>query len=86
MVSGVMVGILREQHSDHIILGDSSRVDLPDGLVLERFPSACSVTILYSLDAGHLVVKSITPSATSYLRHLPSYGATNHTREGYTKA
>jgi len=67
MVSGITVGILKEQHSDHIVLTDASRVSLPDGLVLERFPP--SVTILYSLDgAGEMVVKSITRSATSHLR------------------
>jgi hypothetical protein len=71
MVSGISVGILKEQHSDHLVLGDSSRVQLPNGLVLERFPSGSSVTILYSRDdAGEMVVKSITRTATSDLRHL----------------
>ena len=72
MVSGITVGILKEQHSDHIVLADASRVLLPDGLVLERFPSGSSVTILYSRDgAGEMVVKSISRIATSHLRHLP---------------
>lgn len=78
MVSGISVGILKEQHSEHIVLGDSSRVQLPNGLVLERFPSGSSVTILYSRDdAGEMVVQSITRSATSDLRHVPPSAATD---------
>jgi hypothetical protein len=34
MVSGIVVGILKEQHSDHIVLTDASRVSLPEGLVV----------------------------------------------------
>jgi hypothetical protein len=72
MVSGIVVGILKEQHSNHIVLTDASRISFPDGLVLEHLPSGSSVTILYSRDnAGEMVVKSITQSATSHLRHLP---------------
>jgi hypothetical protein len=85
MVSGISVGILKEQHSDHIVLGDSSRVQLPNGLVLERFPSGSSVTILYNRDdAGEMVVQSITRTATSDLRHVPPSAATDHRRWGYT--
>jgi hypothetical protein len=83
MISGISVGILKEQHSDHIVLGDSSRVQLPNGLVLERFASGSSVTILYSRDdAGEMVVQSITRSATSDLRHVPPSAAA-HRRWGY---
>jgi hypothetical protein len=72
MVSRIVVGILKEQHSDHLILGDSTRVQLPDGMVLERFGSGTSVTILYGPnDAGEMVVKSVTRTATANLRHLP---------------
>ena len=72
MVSGIVIGILKEQHSDHIVLADASRVPFPEGLVPEHLPSGSSVTILYSRDsAGEMVVKSITQSATSHLRHLP---------------
>ena len=85
MVSGIVVGILKEQHSDHIILSDSSRVRLPDGLVLERFPTGCSLTILYCVDGtSDRVVQSITHSATSNLRHVPRAPATDHRRWGYT--
>ena len=72
MVSGIVIGILKEQHSDHIVLADASRVPFPEGLVPEHLPSGSSVTILYSRDsAGEMVVKSITQSAMSHLRHLP---------------
>jgi len=87
MVSGIVIGILKEQHPDHIILSDSSRVRLPDGLVLERFPSGCSVTVLYSLGgAAEMIVQSITRSATSNLRHLPPSLASDHSRWGYTNS
>jgi hypothetical protein len=73
-------GILKEQHSDHIILTDASRVSLPHGMALEYFPVCSRVTILYGRnDAGEMLVKSITPSDTSHLRHLPPVA-----RCGYT--
>ncbi len=40
MASGIVIGILKEQHSDHLVLTDASRVSFPDGLVLERFALA----------------------------------------------
>lgn len=86
-MSGITVGILKAQHSDHIVLTDASRVSLPDGLVLERFPSGSSVTIRYSRDgAGEMVVKSITRSSMSDLRHLPPSLTTDRRRWGYTDA
>ena len=84
MASGIMVGILKEQHPDHIVLTDASRVSFPDGLVVERFPSGSSLTILYSRDGdAEMIVKSITRSSTSHLRHLPRL-ATDRSRWGYT--
>jgi hypothetical protein len=81
MVSRIVVGILKEQHSDHIILTDASRVSLPHGMVLEHFPVGASVTILYGRnDAGEMVVKSITPSDTSHLRHLPPVARWSYTK------
>jgi hypothetical protein len=85
MVSGILVGILKEQHADYVVLTDASRILLPDGLVLERLLPGSSITILYRRDnAGEIVVKSITQSATSHLRHLPPSLATDHRRWGYT--
>src|SRR6266481_6706260 len=52
MVSGIVIGILKEQHSDHIVLADASRVPFPEGLVPEHLPSGSSVTILYSRDGA----------------------------------
>ena len=87
MVSGIVVGILKEQHSDHIVLADASRVPFPDGLVPEHLPSGSSVTILYSRDgAGEMVVKSIARSPVSDLRHVPPSLASDHSRWGYTNS
>jgi hypothetical protein len=87
MVSGIVVGILKEQHPDHIILSDSSRVQIPHGLILEHFSSGSSVTILYTRDgAAEMVVKSISRSAAPHLRHLPPPRATDRRRWGYTNA
>ena len=87
MVSGIVIGILNEQHSDHIILSGSSRVRLPDGLVLEHFPAGCSVTVLYRLDGtSERVVQSVTRSTASNLRHLPPSLASDHSRWGYTNS
>jgi hypothetical protein len=81
MVSRIVVGILKEQHSDHIILTDASRVSLPHGMVLEYFPAGSRVTIFYGHnDAGEMVVKSITPSDTSHLRHLPPAARWDYTK------
>ena len=84
-MSGIVVGILKEQHSDHIVLADASRVPFPDGLVLERFPPGSSVTILYGRDdAGEMVVKSVTRTPESDLRHVPPFPITDRSRWGYT--
>ena len=87
MVSRIVVGILKEQHSDHIILTDASRVSLPRGMVLENFPVGSRVTILYGRnDAGEMVVKSIARSPMSDLRHVPPSPVTDRRRWGYTDA
>ena len=64
MVSGIMVGVLKEQHTDHIVLSDSTHMALADGLTVERFGSGTRVTITYSRDsAGEMVVQSIQRGA-----------------------
>lgn len=64
MVTGVMVGRIKEQHAGHIILGDSSRLSLANGVTLEQFDSGDLVTITYLRDSdGGMVVESITRSA-----------------------
>jgi hypothetical protein len=64
MVTGVMVGKIKEQHAGHIILADSTRLSLANGLSLEQFDSEDLVTITYGPDGGGgMVVQSITRNA-----------------------
>ncbi len=37
MASGIVGGILTAQHADHIILGNTGRIALPEGLIVEQF-------------------------------------------------
>ena len=63
-LTGVMVGRIKEQHTGHIILSDSTRLSLANGLSLEQFDSGDLVTITYGLDGGGgIVVESITRNA-----------------------
>jgi len=87
MVSGIVVGILKEQHSDHIVLTDASRVPLPDGLVLEHLPSGSrrhdplqAVTVLARWSS-----RSITQSATSHPTSPTSTSPRTKTLEGRLK-
>ena len=62
--TGVMIGRIKEQHPGHIILDDSTRLSLANGLSLEHFDSGDLVTITYGRDSGGgMVVESITRSA-----------------------
>lgn len=66
--SGILVGVLKEQHRDHLLLTDSTRISLPAGLIVERFGPATRITILYSRDGGaEIVVQSVTRSATPHI-------------------
>jgi hypothetical protein len=63
MVSGVMVGVLKEQHADHIVLSDSTRIPFAEGLILEQFGAGTRVTITYSRESGgEMIVQSIKRS------------------------
>jgi hypothetical protein len=63
MVTGVLVGRIKEQHSGHIILSDSSRLSLAKGLSWQRFHPEELVTITYERDSdGGMIVRSITRS------------------------
>ncbi len=63
-LTGVMVARIKEQHTGHIILGDSTRLSLANGLSLEQFDSEDLVTITYGRDSGGgVVVESITRNA-----------------------
>jgi hypothetical protein len=72
MVTGMMVGRIKEQHVGHIILGDGTRLALATGLSVEGFDSGELVTITYGRDrSGGLVVESIARNAslrTYYVR------------------
>lgn len=60
---GVMVGMLQEQHADHLILSDGSHVRLAEGLTVERFGAGARLTITYTRDpAGAMVAQRITRS------------------------
>jgi hypothetical protein len=68
MASGVMVGILKEQHPDHLVLSDTARIPLPDGLIVEQFGAGTRVTIIYRRESGgKIIVQSITRNAGSLL-------------------
>ena len=56
MASGVLVGILSEQHADYIVLGDNVPIPLPAGLILEQFATGLRVTIEYDRDSGGAMV------------------------------
>ena len=61
MVTGVMVGKIKEQHAGHIILSDSSRLSLAKGLTWQRFHPQELVTITYERESGGgMIVQSIT--------------------------
>ena len=72
MVTGVMVGRIKEQQVGHIILGDGTRLALATGLSVEGFDSGELVTITYGRDrGGELIVESIARNAslrTYYVR------------------
>jgi hypothetical protein len=69
MVTGVMVGRIKEQHAGQIILSDGTRLTLAKDLTWERFDSEEFVTITYGRDSGGgMVVQSVTRSA-SVLAH-----------------
>jgi hypothetical protein len=58
-----MVGVLREQHADHLVLSDGSRIPLAAGLSVEQFGAGTRVTITYSRESGgEMIVQSITRS------------------------
>jgi hypothetical protein len=60
---GVMFAMLEEQHADHLVLSDGSRVRLAEGLLVERLGSGARLTITYTRDpAGVMVAQHIKRS------------------------
>ena len=77
----------QEQHADHIVLSDSTRIPLADGLVLEQFGSGTRVTITYRHDrGGEMVVESTSEqpyrrcAPTTSLKATPGIPASQHPR------
>ena len=69
MVAGVLIGILKEQHADYLVLGDEVPIPLPPGLVLEQCEPGRRVTIHYDRDSGGaMVVRSmrLSPAILPY--------------------
>jgi hypothetical protein len=63
MVSGVIVAVLKEQFTDHIVLSDSTSLPLAEGLVIRRLGCGTHVTITYSRESGgggEMVVQAVT--------------------------
>jgi hypothetical protein len=61
--AGVIVGTLKEQHADCIVLSDSERMPLAVGLTLEPIPPGTAVTVVYSRNGnGRMVVQNMTCS------------------------
>jgi hypothetical protein len=64
MASGVLVGILKEQHADCIVLGDTAPIPLPAGLILDRFDAGTLVSIDYIRDSdGVMLVQGMKRGA-----------------------
>jgi hypothetical protein len=47
MASGMMYGILKEQHADHIVLSEHTRVRLADGLKLTQLGVGARIALTY---------------------------------------
>jgi hypothetical protein len=63
-----MVGVLNEQHADHLVLSDTALIPLPAGLIVEQFDAGTHVTITYLRErGGTILVQSITRSIVSPL-------------------
>lgn len=60
MAGGVLVGILRERHADHIILRDGTQVFLTGKETAREFAIGTSLTVSYTLKKdGKKVVDNI---------------------------
>jgi hypothetical protein len=49
MAGGVIVGVLRERHPDHIVLRDGTKIFLPAKLVSSEFAIGVGLTVAYTL-------------------------------------
>jgi hypothetical protein len=63
MVSGIIVAVLKEQFTDHIVLSDDTTLPLAEGLLIDQFGSGTRIMLAYSRDGGRsgdeIVVQSV---------------------------
>jgi len=52
MAGGVIVGVLRERHADHIVLRDGTRVFLSAKQTATEFAIGTSLTVAYTVKKG----------------------------------
>ncbi len=66
MVPGIMVGVLKELHADHIVLSDSTCIPFVEGLAVDQIAPGSRITIVYSRndDGGGMVIQSISHSTS----------------------
>ena len=62
MVSGAIVGILKELHGDRVVLTDGTSIPFVKVLVVPRIAARSRVTILYTRndDGEGMLVQSLT--------------------------
>jgi hypothetical protein len=63
MVSGAMVGVLKELHGDRVVLTDGTSIPFAPALVVPAIAAGSRITILYSRgdDGEGMLVQSLTP-------------------------
>ena len=52
MAGGVIVGVLRERHADHIVLRDGTQVYLSSKQLATEFAIGTSLTVAYTVKKG----------------------------------
>jgi hypothetical protein len=52
MAGGVIVGVLRERHADHIVLRDGTQVFLSAKQSANKFAIGTSLTVAYTVKKG----------------------------------
>jgi hypothetical protein len=66
--AGVIVGTLKEQHADCIVLSDGIRIPLAVRLTLEPCPPGAAVTVIYSRNSDGQVVVQRMKCSTALAR------------------
>ena len=65
MVTGVLFAVLKELHTDHIVLSDSTDIPFAEGLIVGQIGAGSRVMVVYSRDDsdGGMLAQSITRRA-----------------------